>query len=519
MTQSWNTQFTRRSFLAAAGAISSAALFSSCATGRAARNVNFPAYPFQLGVASGDPAPDGVVIWTRLAPIPLEGGGMADEAVEVEWQVAEDEAMGKVVRKGRVTARPDWAHSVHVEVGGLQPERWYWYQFKAGAEVSPKGRTRTTAAASAVPARIRFAFASCQHYESGLFTPYQHMLREDLDLVVHLGDYIYEGPGRDNQIRKHVGPELTTLEHYRNRYAQYRTDPALQGMHASAPWLVTWDDHEVDNNYAAHISEEAHVTPAQLLARRAAAYKAYYEHMPLRARSLPNGPDMRLYRRVAFGRLVDFHVLDTRQYRSDQPCGDGTRQPCDEALNPDATLLGPNQRRWLEHGLERSSARWNVLAQQVMMGPIDRRVGPEVHKSMDQWPGYEAERRALLEFFRDRKVPNPVVLTGDIHSNWANELYAGESLEGAPVAAEFVGTSISSGGNGAQAPSALDRILAENPFLKFHNTERGYVSCEITPSEWKTQYRTVEYVTRPGAPLNTRASFRLENGSSRLIRA
>ena len=509
---------SRRSFLAAAGAISSAALFSGCAIGRVARNIQLPAYPFQLGVASGDPASESVVLWTRLAPLPLEGGGMPDENVQVEWQVAEDEAMGKVVRKGKVAARPEWGHSVHVEVDGLRPDRWYWYQFKAAGEISPKGRTRTSSPVDSLPARVRFAFASCQHYESGYYTAYQHMLREDLDLVIHLGDYIYEGAARENQVRQHVGPELMTLEHYRNRLAQYRTDPALQAMHAAAPWLVTWDDHEVDNNYAAEISEEANVSPEQLLTRRAAAYQAYYEHMPLRRQALPKGPDMRLHRRVPFGRLVDFHVLDTRQYRTDQPCGDGNKLPCEESLNPDATLLGGEQRQWLMRGLERSPAQWNVLAQQVMMAPVDRKPGPELTRSMDQWPGYEAERRRLLEFFRQRKIANPVVLTGDIHTNWANELLASENPESEPVAAEFVGTSISSGGDGRQAPPSLSELLAENPFVKFHNTERGYVSCEITPREWKSHFRTVEYVTRPGAPLNTRASFALQNGSSRLLR-
>ena len=508
----------RRSFLFVAGAISSAALFSSCATGRVARRVNLPAYPFSLGVASGDPAPDGVVLWTRLAPLPLEGGGMPDENVEVEWQVAEDEAMSRVVRKGRVAARPEWAHSVHVEVDGLRPGRWYWYQFKCGGDVSPKGRTRTTVPPDSVPERVRFAFASCQHFESGYYTAYQHMLREDLDLVIHLGDYIYEGPGRDNQVRKHVGPELKTLAHYRNRLAQYHTDPSLQAMHAAAPWLVTWDDHEVDNNYAADISEEPHVTSEELLTRRAAAYKAYYEHMPLRRQALPKGPDMRLYRNVPFGRLVEFHVLDTRQYRTDQPCGDKNTLPCDEAFDPKATLLGETQRKWLLNGLEQRPAQWNVLAQQVMMAPVDRKVGPEVTRSMDQWPGYEMERRALLEFFRDAKISNPVVLTGDIHTNWANELLASPELDSAPVAAEFVGTSISSGGDGREAPATLEQLLSENPFVKFHNTERGYVSCEITSSTWRTSYRTVPYVTRPGAPLNTRATFVLENGSSRLNR-
>ncbi|MBI3463930.1 MAG: alkaline phosphatase D family protein, partial [Planctomycetes bacterium] len=278
----------RRSFLVTTSSLAAAALWSSRAWGVVKRNVKFADNPFQLGVASGDPAPDGVVLWTRLAPRPLEGGGMPAEAVEVSWQVAEDEQMTKVVREGTTTATPQWAHAVHVEVDGLRPDRWYWYQFKVGSETSPKGRTRTMPLAESSPQRVRFAFASCQHYETGLYTAYEHMLREDLDLVLHLGDYIYEGAPKNNQVRKHSGAgELDSLDDYRNRHAQYKTDGALQAMHAALPWLVTWDDHEFDNNCAGDVSEEKDVTREQFLARRARAYQAYYEHMPLRRGSLP----------------------------------------------------------------------------------------------------------------------------------------------------------------------------------------------------------------------------------------
>ena len=504
----------RRSFLHLSTSLAAAALWSGCANGRVARNISFPEYPFQLGVASGDPDESSVVLWTRLAPKPLEGGGMPPEAVEVQWQIAEDEGMTRGVRKGRTVARPEWAHSVHVEAGGLRPDRWYFYQFKAGNELSPVGRTRTTPARDASPSNLRFAFASCQHYESGYFTAYEHMLRDNVDLVVHLGDYIYEGAGRDGGVRKHVGPELTELEHYRNRHAQYKTDAALQAMHQAAPWLVTWDDHEVDNNYAAEISEQKKVTPEELLTRRAAAYQAYYEHMPLRKRSLPQGPNMQLFRRHHYGNLAEFFVLDTRQYRTDQPCGDGRAPQCAEALAPSQSLLGERQRDWLFKGLERSEGRWNVLAQQVIMGLVDREIGDERLFAMDQWPGYEMERRRVLQHFKQARVPNPVVLTGDIHSNWANELIP--HGEGVPVAAEFVGTSISSSGNGVDQGRGHDRLLAQNPFVKFQNAQRGYVLCSLSPAQWKTDYRVVDFVTRKGAPIKTRASFILENGNSAL---
>ncbi|HSH94322.1 MAG TPA: alkaline phosphatase D family protein [Roseimicrobium sp.] len=511
----------RRSFLFATATIAAAAAWSDKAHGAVTRKPVFSAYPFQMGVASGDPAPDGVVLWTRLIPKPLEeGGGMSPEPVEVSWQIAEDESMGKIVKKGTVVASAPWAHTVHIEVEGLKPDRWYWYQFKAGDEVSPKGRTRTMPPANSTPDRLRFAFASCQHYETGLFTAYEHMVKEDLDLVLHLGDYIYEYAGIDKRIRKHVGTECKTLEGYRSRYAQYRSDPALQNMHAAAPWIVTWDDHEFDNNCAGAISEEKGVSEADFLIRRAAAYQAYYEHMPLRRSALPKGPDMTLYRRLDFGRLAGFHVLDTRQYRSDQPCGDGNKPQCDEALDPNRTLLGSTQRDWLFNGLSRSSSAWNVLAQQIMIARVDRKAGPEATYSMDQWPGYEGDRRRLLKFLHERKIANPVALAGDIHTNWANELIADfDDLDSKSVATEFVGTSISSSGDGTAAPKTLEQTYSENPFVKFHNAERGYVRCDVTKKEWRTDYRTVEYVSRPGAPLNTRRSFVVESGRPKLQNA
>lgn len=438
---------------------------------------------------------------------------MPQETVEVSWRVADDERFSKGVREGKTVARPDWGHSVHVELEGLEPDRWYWYQFQAGQQVSSKGRARTMPHAGAMPDRLRFAFASCQNYEQGYYTAYEHMVRENLDLIIHLGDYIYEREGRENGVRKHTGDEIYSVVDYRNRYALYKSDPALQAAHAAAPWLVTWDDHEVDNNYADEISEQAGVDREAFRLRRANAYKAYYEHMPLRRSSLPQGPDMQLYRDVSFGRLADFFVLDTRQYRTDQPCGDRKDVLCDEAMNPENTMLGERQREWLLRGMEESSAEWNVLAQQVMVAALDRKPGEEVGFSMDKWTSCERERRDLLKFMGRPKIKNPVVLTGDIHSNWAAELRLDfEGLDSLPVGTEFVGTSISSGGDGRPQPEDYDSIMSENPFLKFHNRERGYVTCDLNKNEWKTDYRTVDYVTRRGSPIRTRASFVVENG-------
>ncbi len=288
-------------------------------------NPSFAKDPFTSGVASGDPSPNGFVLWTRLAPEPLQGGGLSDEVFQLTWEVATDDSMKRVVASGTTLATPQLGHSVHVEVDGLPADRWYWYRFRCGDAESPIGRTRTFPLAHAMPDRLRFAFASCQHYEQGYFTPFEHMRSEDIDLVVHLGDYIYEYEGKENRVRKHAGKEIVSLDDYRNRYAQYRSDSMLRDIHAHCPWLVVWDDHEFDNNYAGDISEESSVTKQEFLERRANAYQAYYESMPLRATSLPTGPNMLLYRRLRFGQLAEFNLLDTRQYRSDQPNGDGNK--------------------------------------------------------------------------------------------------------------------------------------------------------------------------------------------------
>ncbi len=482
------------------------------ARGGVRQSITFDAPPFALGVASGEPTPDGVVLWTRLAPDPLHGGGMPDDDIEVSWEVARDERMRDVAQRGTAVATPLLGHTVHAEVEGLEPARRYWYRFRAGAEVSPVGRTRTLPAPGAPVDRLRFAFASCQHYETGYFTAYRHMIEDDLDLVFHLGDYIYEYAGRDGRVRKHTGDEIEVLADYRNRHALYRSDPDLQAAHAAFPWVVTWDDHEVDNNYAATVSEEG--LPAELfLRRRAEAYQAYYEHMPLRRSSLPTGPRMQLYRDFAWGDLASFSVLDTRQYRTDQPCGDRTGAPCDGMQDAAATLLGDEQERWLIAGLDRSDVRWNVIAQQVMMARVDFAPGDEERFGMDIWSGYETARRRLMQFLSDRRPSNPIVLTGDIHTNWVNDLRLDYADERAPtVGTEFVGTSISSGGNGSDTRPTTAGMLAENPWVKFYNAQRGYVRCDLTPERYRADYQVLDYVSRPGSPIATRASFVVEDG-------
>ena len=503
---------SRRSLLASTLAFCALPLVNASA--RRLRDAPRALAPFALGIASGDPTPTGVVLWTRLAWEPLQDPSIPGIEVPVQWEVASDERMTRVVKHGTAMARPAWAHSIHVEVDGLEPDRWYWYRFRVEGHESAIGRTRTLPPAGAPADRLRFGFVSCQHYEQGLFTAYQHLAGEDLDVVFHLGDYIYEGAGNPASAtgRKHFGAEIVTLADYRVRYAQYKSDEHLQASHAAFPWIVTWDDHEVDNNYADATSEN--LDPDQpFLRRRAAAYQAFYEHMPIRLSSLPKGPWLKIYRQFEFGSLASFFVLDTRQYRTNQPCGDGNKVPCAAELDPRATLLGDAQRHWLFDGLDRSRTAWNVLPQQVMMARIDQFSGPEARFSMDQWPGYELERRRVLEFLAARPSLNPIVLTGDIHANYVNDLMLDEAKPASRVVgAEFVVTSISSGGNGADAPARLPQMLAENPCLRFHNTQRGYVTCEMTPKSVRTDYRVVEYVLRPGAPISTRAKFVVERG-------
>ncbi|MDQ3433114.1 MAG: alkaline phosphatase D family protein [Actinomycetota bacterium] len=480
--------------------------------------------PFSLGVASGDPLPDGVVLWTRLAPDPLEvDGGMPTRKAPVRWEVATDERFSKVVRKGNTHATPELAHSVHVEVEGLRPGSEYFYRFKTGSEISPVGRTKTAPAFAAPTSAFTFAFASCQHYEEGYYAPYEHMAREDLDLVVHLGDYIYEGNVQSTVGREHVGPEPRTLAQYRTRHAQYRGDENLQAAHAAFPWIVTWDDHEVDNNWADDDQDPDAASREEFLARRAAAFQAYYEHLPLRAPQKPMGPDLLLYRRAAFGNLVTFNVLDTRQYRSDQvSCRpeNSTDGYCAAALDPGRTILGDEQERWLHDGLTGSRAKWNVLANQVVFA--ERMEANGVAGGGDSWDGYVADRRALVDLFAGANggaPSNPVVLTGDIHNNRIFDLKEDFSEPSSrTVGTEFVGTSISTSGdapkerNGGTWETVYGDNTGVNEHQRFVDFHRGYVRCTLNQTEWRTDFRVIETTQTPTSPVSTLATFVVEDG-------
>jgi len=491
----------------------------------AARRVNqLPEDPFHLGVASGDPQADAVVLWTRLDPAVLRRAGLHRDVLQVDYEVAADAAFSRIERVGSIAAAPELGHSAHADVRGLRPGREYFYRWRIGGVVSPAGRTRTAAAGAAELDRFRFAFASCQQYEAGYYTAYRHMAEENFDLIVHLGDYIYARPFFDeNSARRYAGSEARTLAEYRARYEIYRSDADLQAAHASAPWAATWDDHEVVNNYAGRTAADGQ-TPEQWLARRAAGYQAWYEFMPVRLPVGWRGPDMPIHRRLRFGKLLEMNLLDTRQYRHNQACaGPGRtgryRPDCAERMGPSRSLLGPAQKRWLFAGLASADARWNVLAQQVVMAGFHLAgESGEPLWPLDMWDGYPFERRELLQTLADAGTPNPVVITGDAHSHWAAELKPDFDDPASPVVgSEFVGSSISSGGDGGEARSWAPALLADNPHVKFHNAQRGYVANTVTPARWRADFKVLPRVTVPGAPISVRKSFVVEDDNPRLL--
>ncbi|RKT87049.1 alkaline phosphatase D [Saccharopolyspora antimicrobica] len=513
-------KLNRRKVLGIGGAGAAAVLLGTGAWSSAAADVRLRGgYPFSLGVASGDPLPDGVVLWTRLAPEPLAAdgsGGMPAKPVQVQYEVATDESFRDVVRRGSATATPELGHSVHAEISGLQPGRDYFYRFRAAGELSPVGRTRTAPADAAALASLSFAFASCQHWKDGFFTAYEHMAGEDLDFVVHLGDYLYEYDQTDNKRGVALGSEFksetASLDRYRLQYSLFKTDPHLQSAHAAFPWITTMDDHEVDNNWAGEISQDDDDT-AVFLRRRAAAFQAMYENLPLRRTAMPDGPNVRLHRRLKFGDLADLTMIDTRQYRDDQPCGDGSKYDCAERLDPRRTILGEQQREWLLDGFYWNRSKWQILGNQAPMGETDLDAGPAKKLFMDPWDGYVAERNAVLAGAAHRGVRNLVVITGDRHQNYAWDLKRDfEDPDSPTVASEFVGTSISSGGDGADMTDEGRTMLAANPHMKFFNAQRGYVRCTLTPELWRSDYRVVPYIERRGAPISTRATYVVENG-------
>ncbi len=519
LTGDWDQRITRRTLLKTGGSFAAGVTLAGIASGPAFGQAVFPDDPFTLGVASGDPSPTGVVLWTRLAPDPLAiGGGMPAEPFEVDYELSQDEHFRAIVRKGTTVALGDEAHSARAEIHGLGPEHEYYYRFRAGGWISPVGRTRTRPNGNSMVRSLTFAFVSCQNFAEGHFTPYDEIAAsEDIETVVFLGDYIYEG--QNSGVRTHHPPRtIRVLDDYRVRHAQYKTDLALQKAHAAHPWLVTWDDHEFANNYA---DDDLDPGPAggvpAVLERRAAAYRAFWEHMPLARSRKPQGPDLQLYRRFRWGQMATFNVLDGRQYRSDQNTTCVARDPsgyCVEHLEPGRTMLGAEQRDWLLADMASTKARWNVLAQQTAFAPLN---GPNSSPprfsglDADNWEGYVAERQRIIDWAVEHQTPNLVVLTGDSHRNWVRNIPRHYTSLESPMGVEFLGTSVSTGGDPANPPELLFG-RPNNPQLLLQNNNRGYCRCTLTADTWTSEYRIVSTVRQPTATVSSLATFVVENG-------
>jgi alkaline phosphatase D len=493
---------TRREFLLYVGAALTAAACGDDGEGAPPPDSGreLPSNPFLLGVASGDPLAESVILWTRLAMDPINGGGMPDERIAVSWEVALDAQFRTIVRSGVAHAVPALAHSVHVDAAGLAPDTWYWYRFRAGRWSSPIGRTRTLPAVDSSPERFVIALASCQNYKDGYYHAHRYLAEEDIDLVTFVGDYIYES-GVAGNVRDHDGPLIQTLAGYRNRYALYKSDPHLQAAHRRAPWVVTWDDHEVRNNYANLIVPGLSETAAREL--RAAGYQAYYEHMPLRITPPDDFTDMRIYRSLVIGDLAQLCVLDTRQYRDPQPC-DGAPGRCPSARDPGRTILGAAQKQWLKDELGTSTALWNVIAQQVVFAPVDFG-GSFINP--DQWDGYDAERQELIDVFA--RYGNLLVLTGDIHAAGFARLHATPRNAASPrIGYEVVGTSIASGGDIGNLGPLADAFRDRHDWVEYINAvKRGYALCTLSRTDLRVEFRTVTTVVETEAELTTDAAF------------
>jgi alkaline phosphatase D len=478
---------------------------------RVAAQPSFTGYPFALGVASGQPSPTGVVLWTRLAVEPLRAGGGIDPVpVAVGWEVAEDERFARVVARGTAEARPQAAHSVHVEPAGLQPARWYFYRFTAGSEASPVGRTRTSPAATDA-APLRLALASCQSFEDGYFGAHRQLAAEDLQLMVFVGDYIYEGTRRTGGVRRHAGGTARTLDGYRIRHAQYKADRDLQRLHAAVPWVPTWDDHEVANNYAGLRSGDL---DPQFARRRAAAYRAYYEHMPLRSWSRPSASGMRIRSRRDFGALVRLHALDTRQHRTPQACprpgrggANAIDERCRELHQPGRTMLGTRQEGWLDAGLAEDPARWHLIAQQTLMAPSGVVADGRRRFSSDQWDGYPDARGRLLRRLADGGVRSAVVLSGDAHVGYVCDL--ADPAGGPVVATELCGPSLTSR---APARGRVEAVLRDNPHIRYGDPRHGYVVLDVTAGSCTAAYRVIGDPADPATGVETAATFAIEAG-------
>jgi alkaline phosphatase D len=475
----------------------STAVATPTTTAVAAMAPPLPADPFTLGVGSGDPDERSAVIWTRLRtpddPLP--------EEVEVVWEVAADESFRRVSATGTAPATAADAHSVHAVVDLDAPS---WYRFRAGGWTSPAGRVAPAPAVGDSGVELRMATANCQNFATGFYAAHRDIAEWRPDLVVFLGDFIYEDPARPpgpGLVRAHEGPEPTDLEGYRGRYAQYLGDPQLQASRAACPWLVIWDDHEVENNYAGTVPENP---AAGFGARRAAAYRAWWEHMPVRLAPPQDERPFPVHRRVAWGGLADLILLDGRQYRSDQACNDvvlDTGPPCPEAADPTRTMLGQDQEQWLGDAFAAPNATWTVLGQQTLV--TDLRLPNGGILNYDQWDGYAPARDRLLA--QAAAAERVVVLTGDIHVSVVGTIPG--------VGIEFVTTSISS-----ESPlgTAVDATTMTGLFPNVVDAElvhRGYTRHTVRADTWTAEYRMVDDVRSPDSPVSTWRTFRVDADS------
>ncbi|HNW64187.1 MAG TPA: alkaline phosphatase D family protein [Piscinibacter sp.] len=480
-------------------------------------------YPFTLGVASGMPRPGAVLLWTRLAPRPLDPlGGLPGTLLALRWELAEDERFATGLRQGEFTARPEHGHSVHVEVDGLPPGRTWYYRFIAGDAVSPIGRTRTAPADDEPVQRLRVALASCQHYEQGWFAAHREIASRDIDLVLFVGDYIYESSNARYRVRAHEGPIPQTLAAYRARHATYKLDADLRAAHAAHPWLLTWDDHEVENDYAGEASPSG-LDREGFLRRRAAAYKAYFEHLPFAPSMAPQGAAMRIHQQHRWGRLAELWTLDNRQYRSVQACsppeqgGGRVLSDCDSLSDASRTMLGAAQERWLAQGLASSTRQWKLIGQssQIAPGGIDLPIGRRVHT--DGWDGYPRARERLLDGIAAAGSRDVLCLGGDVHRHVAANLRLRPEDRRSPVVAtEFVCTSVTSRG---LSEAVMAAIRASNPDLVHaRSDERGYALIELTPAGASCDFRATPFPAQAEARLHSQARFQVDAGRAGVVR-
>jgi alkaline phosphatase D len=496
----------RRKALAHLAALPTLATLGACAVVHSKPTYAFKDTPFSLGVASGDPQSGKALLWTRLLPSDWDAGEPPDITVSVNVEVARDPQFKQLIYQTRLEAKPDHAHCLHVWADNLEPARPYWYRFHAGQFTSGVG-TFKTAPSAGVVANLKIAIAGCQHFEHGYFGAYEHIVREAADLIVFTGDYIYEyGPylGSPARTRQHTGKRCETLADYRRRYAQYKRDASLQAAHASAAWAMTWDDHEVDNDYAG-LNPRRNV--ANFAAIRDAAYQAFFEHLPVQA--MPTAKNQ-LYRTLHYGDLAKLIILDDRQSRDPQACLDQGRmgsmfvpRSCQDRLNPARTLLGATQERWLDEQLRASKERWQVVVQQTLMAPWNQ----SDTLWMDGWDGYDAARNRLIASLS--KASNPLVIGGDVHSGWVADLKFDFEKDKAPaVATEICGTSITSPSGITEAQVAASRKACS--FVHFgHTRERGYSVLDLNSQRTQIAMRAISDVHVTDPTVSTLASFQV----------